>query len=581
MIGACDAEAPLVTEDLVEDDVHESADGAVAAGDAVADSASTDSASADSASADLASADLASADLVSADVAFADMTKLDSDAAQDDVAATDAVALDTAVSDVAPTQDADAAPDGGPGLDSAADAAADAEPAAPLKLGNVQVQPVANNPLACLVTWKSNLPASSVVLFGLGAPTMRMTVPDLVTDHQVLVVGMRSSQTYQLQVRSKTANGKETTQQAPTFATGALPEYLKAAPPSVPWSDTQEPHFLVLAGIHLNLPFGFNPYDFPPTAVIYDDQGQVVWFHSQSKGSNIVAWWEYGKILVAGGGPALQLNLAGDTLWQNDSIAMGNVEGAGPPQPVTGMMHGDLRLLPNGNLLGIEFDVQNGIWGDQLAERKPDGSLVWTWSTFDHLVPGEGDWAHGNSLQPLDNGDTVLYSPRNLNMIFKIDRKTGQFVMRLGAGGDYSLQPGSGDDWFALQHSAEELPGNRILMYDNGTMERGYSRAVEYQYNLNTKQAKIIWQYKGEPGETFFSPGQGSVQRLPNGDTLVSAPDWKAGFAMPSSLRRVSQQGQLRWRLNLPVVYDYPTVAYRAQRVDLPGLEFIAPGQVP
>ncbi|MBI5611243.1 MAG: aryl-sulfate sulfotransferase [Deltaproteobacteria bacterium] len=477
-------------------------------------------------------------------------------------------------------QDGEIQQDPSPG-DADGDSAVDPDPGQTLQLANVAVQAVANNPLACRVTWTSNLPSSSVVLFGLGAPTMRMNLPALTTNHDVLVVGMRGNQAYTLKVRSQTATGAVASALAPPFTTGKLPDFLKPAVPTVGWADPQEPHFLVLAGIHLNLPGGFSPFEFPPTAAIYDDQGQVVWFHSQAKGSNLVAWWEHDKMLVAGGGPALQLNLAGDTLWQGKTAVLGVVETGGPPQPVTGMVHGDLRLLPSGNLLGIEFDVQSGIWGDQLVERKPDGSLVWLWSTFDYLPAGQGDWTHGNSLQPLDNADTVLYSPRNLNMIFKIDRKTGKFVLRLGEGGDFALQPGSGDDWFALQHAAEELPGNRILLYDNGTMERGFSRAVEYQYDLAAKTAKIVWQYKGEPGKPFFSPGQGSVQRLPGGDTLVSAPDWKAGWAMPSSLRRVSPAGTLRWRLDLPVVSDYPTVAYRAQRIDLPGLEFVAPGEEP
>lgn len=599
---ACQTQPPA-GEPLVPADEQESADATAAAADTAADTAVDAVADAPSTLADTApaqDADPAVDQVAPVDAAAAQDSQVGPDApvAQDAQPAPDAeVAEDVAaagdaatVADAAGTADASPAddvamPDSQASPDAASqDAAGDADSGpvddGVLKVAGITVQPVDNNPLACRVSWKTNLPASSVVLFGLGGPTMRMNVPEMTNNHQVLVVGMRANQVYSLQVRSAALDGQVVTLPAPSFTTGSLPDYLKPAWPAVQWTDPNEAHFLVLAGIHLNLPGGYNPYDCPPTAVIYDDQGQVVWFHSQQKGSNIVAWWENGAMLVAGGGPALTLDLGGDTLWES-STANGIIETGGPPKPVTGMMHGDIRLLPNGNLLGIEFDVKNNVWGDQLVEREPDGTLVWQWSTFDHLPPGEGDWAHGNSLQPLDNGKTVLYSPRNLNMIFKIDRTTGKFVLRLGEGGDFALQPGSGDDWFALQHAAEELPGNRILLYDNGTMERGYSRAVEYEYDLTSKTAKIVWQYKGDPGPTFFSPGQGSVQRLPNGDTLVSAPDWKAGWAMPSTLRRVSAAGKVRWRLDLPVLFSYPTVAYRAQRVDLPGLEFIPPGEDP
>ena len=490
---------------------------------------------------------------------------VDSDAVDSDAGDSDAATADTGVVDTA-TQDAPKAVE---------------EPEI-LQFSDVSAQAVPNNPLACRVTWKTNLPASSLVLFGPVAPTMRMRDEALVLSHNVLVLGMRANQSYTLQARSKTAKGTVLTASPLQFVTPALPSYLLPGTVKAQWSDPQEPHFLVLAGLHLNLPGGYNPYDFPPTAVMYDDEGQIVWYHSQVKGSNILAWMsqENNAVLVAGGGPTVVENMDGDVLWQGASTVPVGPE-TGPPQPETGMMHGDLRLLPNGNFLGIEFDVREGAWGDQLVERKPDGKQVWLWSTFDYFTPVVGDWTHGNSLQPLDNGTAVLYSPRNLSMVYRIDRATGKILMKLGQGGDFALQAGSGDDWFALQHSAEELPNNRILLYDNGTLERGYSRAVEYQYDLNTKKAKIIWQYTGEPGQPFFSPGQGSVQRLWNGDTLISAPDWKAGWAMPASLRRVGQVGGLKWRLELPVVYDYPTVAYRVQLATLPGLEFIPPGQVP
>ncbi len=504
------------------------------------------------------------------------------DAAPTDATGTDTATIADAVAlDTAATKDANQPVDTEQDSDvTLADTATSDALSAVLQISDVMVQPAPNNPLACRVTWNSSEPASSVVLFGLSAPTMRMRDPTLALSHEVLVLGMRADQSYTLQVRSQTAKGTVVTVDAPPFQTGKLPPYLSPATVTKPWVDLLTPHFIVLAAIHLNLPFAYNPYDFTPTAVMYDDEGQVVWFHSQANGTNILAWLSDTDhtLLVAGGGPPLVMNLAGDQLWQGNGMAN---ETGGPPQPATGMLHGDLRQLPNGNFLGIEYDVRKGVWGDQLVERTPDGQLLWLWSSFDYLAPGAGDWAHGNSLQPLDNGATVLYSPRNLNMIFKIDRLTNKFVLRLGDGGDFALDPASSDDWFALQHSAEALPGNRILLYDNGTMTRGYSRAVEYEYDVASKKAKIVWQYLGAPGPKFFSPGQGSVQRLANGDTLISAPDWKAGFAMPSSLRRVNASGELKWRLNLPVIYDYPTVAYRAQQVALPGLEFVAPGEAP
>ena len=79
--------------------------------------------------------------------------------------------------------------------------------------------------------------------------------------------------------------------------------------------------------------------------------------------------------------------------------------------------------------------------------------------------------------------------------------------------------------WWGIEelsgpHDAQVLENGHILLFDNG-MSRGWSRAVE----LDPLTKKIVWEWKADPPESFFTMAKGSVQRLPNGNTLLAESD--------------------------------------------------------
>jgi hypothetical protein len=69
-------------------------------------------------------------------------------------------------------------------------------------------------------------------------------------------------------------------------------------------------------------------------------------------------------------------------------------------------------------------------------------------------------------------------------------------------------------------HDAQLLPDGNILLFDNG-LERGWSRAVE----VDPRRDRIVWEWRTDPPESFFTASKGSVQRLPNGNTLLAESD--------------------------------------------------------
>ncbi|HVY47003.1 MAG TPA: arylsulfotransferase family protein, partial [Minicystis sp.] len=85
------------------------------------------------------------------------------------------------------------------------------------------------------------------------------------------------------------------------------------------------------------------------------------------------------------------------------------------------------------------------------------------------------------------------------------------------------------------QHNPSVLPNGDLLIYDNGTWRPGtgrrggggagkYTRLVE----LDPVAKKIVWTYEATPRDSFYSPGSGTAQLLPNGDILVGEEDGRA-----------------------------------------------------
>ncbi len=99
-----------------------------------------------------------------------------------------------------------------------------------------------------------------------------------------------------------------------------------------------------------------------------------------------------------------------------------------------------------------------------------------------------------------------LISFRHGSMVFILDQDTKEVVFKCIANDI--------PDGLEGQHSPTMLSNGRILIFDNGRY-RGWSRVLE----LDPVAMKIVWQYRA-PG--FFTLSQGYVQKLPNGNVLVT-----------------------------------------------------------
>jgi hypothetical protein len=258
--------------------------------------------------------------------------------------------------------------------------------------------------------------------------------------------------------------------------------------------------------------------------------------------------------------------------------------------------HHDGIELPSGNFVVMSVEVRSieypgegtlPVAGDVLAEFTPEGELVWTWSTFDHLDPqrkregfdnawlddpesGEPakDWTHGNGVVYVPEDDSLLVSLRHQDWIVKVDHETGEVVWRLGEEGDFTLENGS---WFFHQHSPEPGPDGSLLLYDNAVGVPGqadmsaHSRAVIYALDEVNMTATQTWQ---DEAETFVSPIMSDADRLPGGNVMIL--DSSLGFydgptGIYSRLREVDPEASTTplWSLETePGRFMYRTSAW-------------------
>jgi len=106
-------------------------------------------------------------------------------------------------------------------------------------------------------------------------------------------------------------------------------------------------------------------------------------------------------------------------------------------------------------------------------------------------------------------------------------------------------------------HHPTLLENGHILIFDNGYPPRAYSRVVELEPITET----IVWEYKADPPEDFYSYSRGSAQRLPNGNTLICESDKGRVF-------EVTMDGEIVWEwLNPATVEGRCETLYRMERL--------------
>ena len=314
--------------------------------------------------------------------------------------------------------------------------------------------------------------------------------------------------------------------------------------------------------------------------MLVDDKGRVRWFQpltggedaydfrvSRYHGRPALTWWQ-GRAL-AGSGKGVGV------IYDSDYQPRARVETA------TGAdadIH-EFRLTDRGTALmlvyqtGIPRDLRSlggkkdGKVVDGVVEEidLDTGKVVFEWHTLDHISLAESyeplkrlyldswDYVHLNSVD-VDTDGNLLVSSRHTWTIYKIDRKTGEIIWRLGGKrSDFQI---SGDLRFAWQHDARAEPGGRIRIFDNAAAAkpvRPASRVITVEVDPQGKTASLVSSV--EHPDKLSAGTQGNAQRLPGGHTFV-------GWGSQGRFSEFDERGQLLFDARVQGGYD----TYRAYR---------------
>ena len=245
---------------------------------------------------------------------------------------------------------------------------------------------------------------------------------------------------------------------------------------------------------------------------------------------------------------------------------------------------------------------------DRLIEVSWDGKITWEWMASDHVdefgfaadarqvirnTTGRGgaqtgfDWLHINSATYLgpnkwfDAGDTrfapnhVIISSREASLLAIVGRD-GSIVWRLGPDFSASRELRAIRQIIGQHHAhliPKGLPGaGNLLVFDNGGSSgygfaspiapegRGaFARATSRVLEINPVTLELVWSYTNP---RFFSTNISGAQRLPNGNTLITA---GAGGRM----FEVTPKSEIVWEYMFPLFTgaNASNAVYRAYRV--------------
>ena len=240
------------------------------------------------------------------------------------------------------------------------------------------------------------------------------------------------------------------------------------------------------------------------------------------------------------------------------------------------------------------------LFADIIVEIDPStNEIVWQWDPWDHLaqdldadLPNYGqiaqhpqridinyqtrliggmnrpyDWMHTNSVHYHPEWDQIVISVREFNEFWIISRSAstaeatgpaGDLLWRWGNPAAYQQGDPVDDRQLFLQHDVQwiedGLPGaGNILIFNNqniGADGEKYSSALELKPPLRPdggydweREAEIVWSYRADG---FLSRALSGVQRLPNGNTLITE-------GQRGRLIEVSADGEVVWEFVNPV----------------------------
>ena len=312
-------------------------------------------------------------------------------------------------------------------------------------------------------------------------------------------------------------------------------------------------------------------------ALILDNSGEPVWFHPLQeehkdimdfkmqyyKGEPVVTFWE-GEHTGYGQGEYVIL----DTSYEE----IKRVRAANGYQGD----HHEFLITPEDTAL---LDIYGKVPRDLSSVGGPKdgqaldgivqevdietGEVLFEWHSLEHVALDESyadppknpkwpfDYFHINSID-VDHDSNLLISARRTSTIYKIDRRSGEVMWRLGGKkSDFEMGPGTRIAW---QHDARRQPDGTITVFDNGGVnkdEQSYGLVLEV--DEDEMVTTLVHRYPHPDGRVAAT--QGNVQVLPNDNVFI-------GWGSDPLFSEFSRDSQMLFNASFPPEVE----SYRAFR---------------
>ena len=300
--------------------------------------------------------------------------------------------------------------------------------------------------------------------------------------------------------------------------------------------------------------------------MIFDRSGEPVWFHpttpvtamnfrvSSLKGKPVLTWWEGKSEQGLGRG----VYVIADTSYREIARIRAG-----------GYADGDLHeflITPAGTALVTKNEYAprdlrafGGGSGDTVVGgvvqeiEIPSGRVLFEWRSLDHVALDESyvgpsakhfDYFHINSVD-VDADGHLLVSARHTWAAYKVHRRTGQVIWRLGGRrSDFAMGRGTVTSW---QHDVRSQAGGRIVsIFDNGAAPQvqTQSRVLFVRLDTASMRASLVRSLTHRPGR-IVSRFMGGAQVLANGHTVV-------GWGSEPFVTEFDAAGRIRFEVSLP-----------------------------
>jgi hypothetical protein len=322
--------------------------------------------------------------------------------------------------------------------------------------------------------------------------------------------------------------------------------------------------------------------------IILDRQGGLVWFEPLSahgtprlrafnlevqtyRGAPVLAYWR-GRV-VNGHGEGWYV------LKDHGYRTIAEVHAQGPYE---GDLH-EFVLTPEGTALFTCYGTatadltalggaKDGRYYNGVVQEVEiaTGRLLFEWRSDDHVplddsyVPVEAnspvpwDYFHVNSIGIDPSDGNLVISGRNTWAFYKVDRRTGAVLWRVGGkASDFAVPK---EAHFAFQHDVKPRPGGVVTIFDNEAgppAEASQSRGLVIALDEAKRPVRLVTEYRHKPPVLAYA--EGNVQDLNEGHRFIGwgdAPDFTefdaagrvlfdAGFWPSTKLYRAFKQA---WR---------------------------------